>query len=171
MQVDALMVSGDRDKSHISSLDGVRAVAVVLVFLFHLQVPGFKAGFLGVDIFFVLSGFLITSLLLSESDRTGRVSLTAFWARRARRLLPALVLILIAVAVVTWTTATFTERASLRGDLLASTAYVANWHFISTSSYFASTGVESPLQHMWSLAIEEQFYLLCRCSSEGSWSR
>ena len=132
----------------------------MLVFAFHLGMPGFTAGFLGVDLFFVLSGFLITSLLLAEMERTGRVALTSFWARRVRRLMPALVILLLVVAVVTALTATFSERASLRGDLLATTTYVANWRFIATSSYFVNTGVASPLQHTWSLAIEEQFYLV-----------
>ena len=137
----------------------MRATAVVLVFLFHLGVPGFAAGFLGVDVFFVLSGFLITSLLLTEMERSGRIALSAFWARRVRRLMPALVVLLLVIAVVTAMTATFSQRASIRGDLLATTTYVANWRFIATSSYFVNTGVDSPLQHTWSLAIEEQFYL------------
>ena len=148
------------EAEHVRALDGMRAIAVLLVILFHLRVPGFRAGFVGVDIFFVLSGFLITSLLLQEVRRTGRVSLPAFWARRARRLLPALVLVLLTVGVATAMTATYTERASMRGDLLATTGYVANWHFIETSTYFADIGVDSSLEHTWSLAIEEQFYLL-----------
>ena len=138
----------------------MRAVAVVLVVLFHLRVPGFAAGYLGVDVFFVLSGFLITSLLIAEMERTGRIALADFWSRRVRRLLPALALLLLVVALVTWLSATYSERASIRTDLLAATAYLANWRFIATSSYFVNTGVESPLQHTWSLAIEEQFYLL-----------
>jgi peptidoglycan/LPS O-acetylase OafA/YrhL len=145
---------------HVRALDGMRAIAVLLVIAFHVRLPGFRAGFVGVDIFFVLSGFLITSLLLEEIRRTGRVSLSAFWARRARRLLPALVLVLLTVGVVTALTATYTERASMRGDLLATTGYVANWRFVQTSTYFADIGVDSPLEHTWSLAIEEQFYLL-----------
>ena len=145
---------------HVRALDGMRAIAVVLVLLFHLEVPVFSAGFVGVDIFFVLSGFLITTLLLTELDRTGRISLPQFWARRARRLLPALVVLLLVVAFSTWLTGTFTERTSVRGDLLATTGYVANWHFIGTSSYFADIGIDSPLEHTWSLAIEEQFYLV-----------
>lgn len=145
---------------HLPALDGMRAVAVILVFLFHLRVAGFGAGYLGVDVFFVLSGFLITSLLIAEMKRTGRIALAAFWSRRVRRLLPALVVFLIAVAVVGRFTYTFSERASLRGDLQAATAYMANWRFIATSAYFSNTGVESPLQHTWSLAIEEQFYVL-----------
>lgn len=145
--------------TYVPALDGLRAVAVILVVLFHLRVPGFEAGFLGVDIFFVLSGFLITSLVLDEIDRTGTISLPAFWARRIRRLVPALVVFLVTVAAITWLTASLTERDSVRGDLIATTAYVANWRFIETSSYFNATGIESPLEHTWSLAIEEQFYL------------
>jgi peptidoglycan/LPS O-acetylase OafA/YrhL len=152
--------SGPSGNRHVPALDGIRGIAVLLVLLFHLRVPGFHAGFIGVDLFFVLSGFLITSLLLEEIRRTGRISVPAFWARRARRLLPALVLVLLVVGIVTWFTATYTERAAIRGDLLATTGYVANWHLISTSTYFADVGVDSPLEHTWSLGIEEQFYLV-----------
>ena len=143
-----------------AGLDGLRAVAVTLVLLFHLQLPGSGAGFLGVDVFFVISGFLITTLLLAERERSGRISLSAFWARRARRLLPALAIVMLTVAVVTLLTATDSQKIALRADLLSTAFYVGNWHFIQTSSYFASTGGESPLLHTWSLAIEEQFYLL-----------
>jgi peptidoglycan/LPS O-acetylase OafA/YrhL len=131
----------------------------MLVFLFHLNVAGFAAGFIGVDVFFVLSGFLITSLLLTERARSGGVSLSGFWSRRARRLLPGLALMLVVVALVTMKTATFSERAHMRGDLLSTTLYAANWHFITTSGYFNTTGVTSPLAHTWSLGIEEQFYV------------
>ena len=145
---------------HVPALDGVRAVAVTLVLLFHVGMPGFGGGFVGVDVFFVLSGFLITGLLLQEMGRTGGVRLPGFWLRRARRLLPALVVLLLAIAASAALDPSFIERSSLRGDLLSTTAYVANWHFISTSSYFADSGFPSPLQHTWSLAIEEQFYLV-----------
>jgi peptidoglycan/LPS O-acetylase OafA/YrhL len=148
-----------KEPGHVRALDGMRAIAVLLVLLFHLRIPWFRAGFLGVDVFFVLSGFLITSLLLEEIRRTGRVSLPEFWARRARRLLPAVVLVLLVLSLTTSMTTTYTERPSVRGDLLATTGYVANWRLISTSSYFADTGVDSPVEHTWSLAIEEQFYL------------
>ena len=112
--------------THVPALDGVRAVAVILVLLFHLGVPGFGGGYVGVDVFFVLSGFLITSLLLAEMQRSDRISLPAFWLRRARRLLPALVLVLLAVAAAAALDPSFIERTSLRGDLLSTTSYVAN---------------------------------------------
>jgi peptidoglycan/LPS O-acetylase OafA/YrhL len=153
----------DRERpsvGHVPALDGLRGAAVLLVFLFHLNVFGFGSGFLGVDVFFVLSGFLITSLLLAEAHRTGRIGVVTFWARRVRRLMPALVILLFVVALVTSRTATFSQRASMRGDLLSTTTYMANWHFITTSGYFRNTGTISPLQHTWSLAIEEQFYLV-----------
>jgi peptidoglycan/LPS O-acetylase OafA/YrhL len=145
---------------HVRALDGLGGVAVLLVLLFHLNVFGFGSGYLGVDVFFVLSGFLITSLLLAEAHRTGRIAVVTFWARRVRRLMPALVILLFVVAMVTARTATFSQRASMRGDLLSTTTYMANWHFITASGYFRNTGTTSPLQHTWSLAIEEQFYLV-----------
>ena len=143
------------------ALDGVRAVAVSAVVAYHLNTR-LRGGFLGVDVFFVLSGYLITSMLLREHSRTGRINALRFWGRRARRLLPA-VLVLVAV-VALWTAhhnaiVTFPSR---RADMLSTIFYVANWHFIAVQqSYFAlfTAGV-SPLEHMWSLAIEEQFYLL-----------
>jgi peptidoglycan/LPS O-acetylase OafA/YrhL len=140
------------------ALDGLRLLAVAAVMAFHFGLPGASGGFLGVDVFFVLSGFLITSLLLGRMNQ-GRVDVLDFWARRLRRLLPAL-LVLIGV-MVGWAAlvAPPVSRDGLRGDITATLFYVANWHFISTSTYFASDGVPSPLEHMWSLAVEEQFYL------------
>ncbi len=129
-----------------------------MVILFHLDVPGFGFGFMGVDVFFVLSGFLITSLLVGEDDRTGRISLANFWSRRIRRLMPALAVLLVVTSFVTAGTATRSEKESLRGDLLSTTFYVANWHFVDESDYFNDEGTESALEHTWSLAIEEQFY-------------
>jgi peptidoglycan/LPS O-acetylase OafA/YrhL len=141
------------------ALDGLRLLAVVAVMAFHFGLPGAAGGFLGVDVFFVLSGYLITSLLLGRMSR-GRVEVVDFWNRRLRRLLPAL-LVVIGV-IVAWgaIVAPVVSRDGLRGDITATLFYIANWHFISTSSYFASDGVPSPLEHMWSLAVEEQFYLV-----------
>ena len=145
--------------SHNDALDGLRLVAVLAVMAFHFGLPHAAAGFLGVDVFFVLSGYLITSLLLTQLEG-GHVKVLDFWARRMRRLIPAL-LVLIGV-VVAWgaVMAPSFSRDGLRSDVTATLFYVANWHFISTSTYFANDGVASPLQHMWSLAVEEQFYLV-----------
>ncbi len=141
------------------SLDGLRAVAVVGVLLFHGGVSWMPGGFLGVDVFFVLSGYLITTLLLRERVADGRIDLGAFWTRRLRRLLPALVLLLVGVAVATPFLVDPAQRSSVRGDGLAALAYVANWRFVVTEqSYFA--GTPSPLRHLWSLAVEEQWYLV-----------
>ena len=145
--------------SRNDALDGLRLLAVAAVMAFHFGVPGASGGFLGVDVFFVLSGFLITSLLLAQM-RQRQLDVFDFWTRRLRRLLPAL-LVLMAV-VVGWAAlvAPPVSRDGLRGDITATLFYVANWHFITTSTYFASDGAPSPLEHMWSLAIEEQFYLV-----------
>lgn len=146
---------------HLPALDGLRAIAVIGVLLYHGDVSWGRGGFLGVDIFFVLSGYLITSLLLAEWDRWGAIDLAAFWLRRARRLLPALFLVILAVALYTATIAPAGQRDQLRGDSLSALLYVANWRFILTGqSYFAQFQSPSPLLHTWSLGIEEQWYLL-----------
>jgi peptidoglycan/LPS O-acetylase OafA/YrhL len=143
---------------HVPALDGLRGVAVAGVLLFHAG--HLRGGFLGVDLFFVLSGFLITSLLLAEWDRSGNIDLRRFWSRRFRRLLPAALLLLVAVAVLAGVTMTSAELHRFRGDALAALADVANWHAIGAGNdYWASSGAPSPLQHMWSLSIEEQLYL------------
>ena len=141
------------------ALDGLRFVAVAAVLAFHFGVPGAQAGFLGVDLFFVLSGYLITRILLKQVQG-GSVRLGDFWTRRVRRLAPAIVVAL--AAVIAWGAldASMTSRDDLRGDITATLAYVANWHFIAAGSYFSSTGDPSPLEHMWTLAVEEQFYVL-----------
>jgi peptidoglycan/LPS O-acetylase OafA/YrhL len=128
--------------------------------MFHGGVAALGGGFLGVDTFFVLSGFLITSLLLAEHRRSGRIDLLAFWARRVRRLLPALLLVLGTVVVVSRWVLPPEELPALRMDALATIGYVANWRMMNRGGgYFAETGALSPLQHTWSLGIEEQFYL------------
>jgi peptidoglycan/LPS O-acetylase OafA/YrhL len=131
------------------------------VLLFHGGITWMVGGFLGVDVFFVLSGFLITSLLLDEIHRTNTVGLGGFWSRRARRLLPAMLLVVAAVAISAIFVAPPGGFETLRRDGLATLFYVANWHFIADgASYFARTAAPSPLRHTWSLAIEEQFYLV-----------
>ena len=138
------------------ALDGLRAVAVIAVMLYHGGVSWAAGGFLGVDVFFVLSGFLITSLLVKEWRRTGRVDVIAFWLRRARRLLPAMILVLVAVAGFFFVTSQ--QQPLLRGDALATLAYVSNWWFmVSDQSYFAQFIEPSPLRHTWSLALAQQF--------------
>ena len=146
--------------AYLPALDGVRALAVGMVIIYHLDLGVVVGGFLGVDLFFVLSGFLITTLLLREFAAEGRIDLPHFWLRRARRLLPALFLLLAAIALWAFTASPF-ERDQLRGDILAALAYVANWRFIvEGQSYFAEFSTPSPVRHLWSLAIEEQFYVV-----------
>ena len=145
----------------VPALDGMRAIAVFGVMLYHGGVPICGGGFMGVNVFFVLSGFLITSLLLSEWRTRMGIRLAQFWVRRARRLLPALLLMLLGVAVLTMIFASPDEYPGLRLDSLSTLFYVANWHFIfGGSNYFDLTAQPSPLAHMWSLAIEEQFYIV-----------
>jgi peptidoglycan/LPS O-acetylase OafA/YrhL len=138
----------------------LRALAVIAVLLYHADLAWVPGGFLGVEVFFVISGYLITALLLAEWDQRGRIDLKTFWLRRARRLLPALYVLLVvtlAFAVVFLPG----EVAGLRGDVLAAFGYVTNWYLIfGQESYFEAVGRPSLLQHLWSLAVEEQFYLL-----------
>jgi len=146
---------------HLPALDGLRGVAVGAVILFHFVPWGLPGGFLGVDTFFVVSGYLITSLLLAEWRDSHTVGLRSFWARRARRLLPALYLTLIAAAVAGAVWLPSFELGRLRGDGLSSIFYVTNWRLIATGeSYFDLSTAPSPLRHLWSLAIEEQYYVV-----------
>ena len=144
----------------IPALDGLRAIAVALVLVGHGGIPGVGGGFIGVDIFFVLSGFLITSLLLDELGRSGRIELTGFWIRRARRLLPALVLMVLTVAVARELLPN-QSLTGLRSDALAAFLWMANWRFVAQKTdYFTQGAPPSPLQHTWSLGVEEQYYVL-----------
>ncbi|HLN43693.1 MAG TPA: acyltransferase family protein [Acidimicrobiales bacterium] len=144
-----------------AALDGMRAVAVLAVLAFHAGLPWAKGGLLGVDIFFVLSGFLITSLLVREHQERGTVRLKAFWGRRARRLFPALFLLLLGIALFAHLYAGQLDLGRVRADALSTLLFVANWHFIASSQgYFAHAAAPSPLLHMWSLGVEEQYYLV-----------
>ena len=134
---------------------------MLLVLGFHAGVPLLPGGFVGVDVFFVISGFLITGLIVREVRRTGRLSLSRFWARRARRLLPATAVVLGAVAVMTIVVLPVTRWSSIAWDIATSALYVVNWRLADQSvNYLVSDDAPSPLQHFWSLAVEEQFYLL-----------
>jgi peptidoglycan/LPS O-acetylase OafA/YrhL len=146
---------------YLASLDGLRAVAALAVVAYHVEAGPLRGGFLGVDIFFVLSGFLITRLLLDERARTGRVALGRFWSRRARRLLPAMAAVVAAACAWAWLVQDAAARRQTAGDALASLLYVANWRFIrESSSYFAPLVEASPLRHLWSLSVEEQWYVV-----------
>jgi len=143
------------------SLDGLRALALLAIIAYHFNYSWARGAYLSVDLFFILSGFLITTLLIMEWRRTGEIALRVFWSRRARRLLPALLVLLVAVAIFTRVVVSPWNRASIRGDGLASLFYVANWRFIADKQgYFELFSAASPLRHMWTLAIEEQFYLV-----------
>src|SRR5436305_1011773 len=145
---------------YVGGLDGIRAIAVLAVIAYHLSIPWARGGLLGVGVFFTLSGYLITDLLLDRWHRRGNLGLRNFWLRRARRLLPALFLMLAAVSV--WVAFFDTSQlAGVRRQVIAAVFYFNNWSTIAQhGSYFARFAAPLPLDHLWSLAIEEQFYLL-----------
>ncbi len=157
--------------NQLPGLDGLRALAVVAVLAFHAGFDRMVGGYLGVSTFLTLSGFLITTLLLHESRRTGSVDLRGFWSRRYRRLWPASLAVLAAVALFFAPfVATAAQRATMRGDLVASLLQVANWHFIVQGDSYGQLFVSpSPVLHFWSLAIEEQFYLVFPLVLVGLW--
>lgn len=146
--------------SYIPSLDGLRAIAVLAVLAYHFNFEWASGGLLGVCLFFVLSGYLITDILINQWNKSSKINLSSFLLRRARRLLPALLVML--AGTVVWTSLyTPSNLASLRGDVLSGILYTSNWWLIFHQvSYFDSFGLPSPLGHLWSLAVEGQFYLL-----------
>jgi peptidoglycan/LPS O-acetylase OafA/YrhL len=151
---------GAAPAGRIIGLDGLRAIAVTAVVVYHLGGGWLPGGFLGVDLFFVISGFLITTLLLEEVGLRGRIDLGGFYLRRARRLLPALVLMLLGTALLVTTVARDSAAQFLR-DLPGAALYVSNWWALGQEqSYFELIGRGNMLGHLWSLAVEEQFYLL-----------
>ncbi len=151
----------EHPRSRNLALDGVRAFAVIAVLTFHGGLAHFHGGFLGVDVFFALSGFLITSLLISEYDTRRSIRLSRFYLRRAKRLLPALLLVILAVSVGAWLLTPPGLYPDLHIDVLAAFFYVSNWHLIGQqSNYFTILFPPSQLTHTWSLAIEEQFYIV-----------
>lgn len=142
-------------------VEGLRAVAVLLVMLYHAGLALPRGGFIGVDVFFVVSGFVITAGLLRELDSTGRISLMTFYGRRAKRLLPAAGVVLVVTALMSWWMVSRVQWRTIGGDILGSGAYVVNWVFSARSVDYLAEDVEpSPVLHFWSLAVEEQFYLI-----------
>lgn len=149
-----------RRMRYIPALDGIRTLAVVAVVLYHLHLPWAQGGLIGVTMFFVLSGYLITRLLLAEFGQTGRIDLKDFWLRRARRLVPAIVTVVVVTAALC-TVFNHVMLTKMRPDILPSLLFVNNWwQVLNNVSYFDALGDPSPLTHFWSLAIEEQFYLV-----------
>ena len=152
------MTAGNRSSGFRPDIEGLRGIAVLLVVAYHCGIPGFSQGFIGVDVFFVLSGYLITGLLVAEVEKTSRLSLLQFYARRVRRLLPASALtlsatLLVGAIVLAPQEITFAGRAGR-----ATAVYMSNMFFVTNAGdYFAPQAVTSPLLHTWSLAVEEQF--------------
>ncbi|MEO9175659.1 MAG: acyltransferase, partial [Gaiellales bacterium] len=141
-------------------IEGFRAIAVVLVIAFHAGLPPITGGYIGVDVFFVISGFLITGLLVDELQRTGTLSFRSFYARRIRRLMPMAMLVLVAVAIGMEFFTPPAYRPSVRFDALSAAFYYSNWQFaIESVNYLTLGGAQNPVLHYWSLSVEEQFYL------------
>ena len=141
-------------------IDGLRAIAVMAVVLFHAGLPSLDGGFVGVDIFFVISGFLITSILVKEAEQTGTISVSNFYARRVRRLMPAGLLVVITVLIVgLFLYPADGERQSLIASAIAATLFISNIYFWRKAGYFAESSENLPLLHTWTLSVEEQFYV------------
>ena len=147
--------------NYLSHLDGLRAVAVYLVVAFHTGLTGFSGGFIGVDIFFVLSGYLVTRILIRDLAAKGHIDLRNFYARRFRRILPAAAVALLVTAVAYAIVATPAQMVDEVGGFKAAFLWSANWHFVTqATSYFSTSVTASPVLHFWSLAVEEQFYFV-----------
>lgn len=153
-------VSTDSASHFRPDIEGLRAIAILAVLAYHAQLPWISGGFVGVDVFFVISGFLITGLLLREVAASGRIDLPAFYARRARRLLPAALVVIAVTVLASAFILSSVQFPSVAGDGAAAALYVSNYRFaLSATDYFAAEGAPSPLLHYWSLGVEEQFYL------------
>jgi peptidoglycan/LPS O-acetylase OafA/YrhL len=151
----------EQRQSFRREIQGLRALGLMLVFMAHAELSFGEGGFVALDTFFVMSGFLITGLVLKEMDRTGSLSLSAFYGRRVRRLLPLAVVVLVFVLVASWLLYSPVQNDRVAGDVVAASLYVVNWRFAAQEvDYFAVDPSDSPLQHFWSLSVEEQFYLV-----------
>ncbi|UFU07568.1 acyltransferase family protein [Ruania halotolerans] len=154
-------VVGSAASTFRPDIEGLRALAIGVVLVYHAGVRSVPGGFIGVDVFFVLSGFLITGLLIRELERDGRISLSRFYARRTRRLLPATAVVLVFTALLTWWSASAVDWQTFGWDIVAAALYVVNWALAARSvDYLAEDVGVSPVQHFWSLAVEEQFYVV-----------
>ncbi len=151
--------AADRKEHFRPDIEGLRAVAVIAVLLFHVGLPAAAGGFIGVDVFYVISGFLITGLLLREGQATGKVDLLAFYARRMRRLLPAALVVIVVTLAASALVLSPLRLPEVAGDAAASALYVANFRFAIEATDYLSLVAPSPLLHYWSLGVEEQFYL------------
>ena len=159
-RVDSSVAATRNPLAYVPGLDGIRAIAVTGVLLFHADLAWIPGGFLGVDVFFVLSGYLITTLLLKQLERSNGIAFKAFYLGRARRLLPALFVVLLGSVLLALTIAP-DAAARLQGDILASLTYTNNWWYIGHGlNYFEAIGRPPLLQHLWTLSIEEQFYVV-----------
>ncbi len=154
------MTDQGRETYFRPDIEGLRAVAIGAVLLYHAGVPGADGGFVGVDVFFVISGFLITGLLVREWSTHGRIDLVAFYARRLRRLLPAALLAIAVTTLASWLVLSSLRFPAVAGDAAAAALYVSNIRFAANAiDYLGSEVAPSPLLHFWSLGVEEQFYL------------
>ncbi|NQY30246.1 MAG: acyltransferase [Flavobacteriaceae bacterium] len=146
--------------SYLNHIDALRAIAVLLVILFHLDIHLFKGGFIGVDVFFVISGFLITRILKNEFSETGKVDFKNFYLKRIRRLIPTLYLVIFLTFILTFLAFSPSDFMNATNSMFKSSIAISNFHFLGESDYFDTASNFKPLLHTWSLAIEEQFYLL-----------
>ena len=157
--VAAAPLTGDR--KFRPDIEGLRAVAVLLVALYHGHIPGIRGGYVGVDVFFVISGFLITGLLLRERTERGTTSIRHFYARRARRILPAATVVVVFTVIASYHLLGFVVGNTVADDAKWTAVFMANLHFAAIgTTYLGSQAPPSPLQHMWSLGVEEQFYVV-----------
>jgi peptidoglycan/LPS O-acetylase OafA/YrhL len=153
--------SSASENRFFTDIEGLRGIAVTTVVLFHAGVPHLAGGFVGVDLFFVISGFLITGLLLREQERTGKVSFKGFYARRARRIIPPAAVVIVATSVGVWFVLPMLSVFRQAFDLLAAAVNLANWRFIAQGkNYLAGGSDDSVATHFWSLSVEEQFYFV-----------